>query len=157
MTRGAKLTGVFSTREVPCRTSAETGRETSRRVRLSPSGRTPERTHRVGEREHKTLERVDRELQGRHRRGGVRRARRPGTRRRAAGNRTARRTYPREQSRPSRTVSHQRARAGENTTDPRNQSHTTSEKGSSAQTRSSQGCSWAPRQPKSHEAPERPV
>ena len=44
-------------------------------------------------------------------------------------NKTAQRTFPREQSRPSRTVSHQRARAGENTTDPRNQSRTTSEKG----------------------------
>ena len=38
----------MSTREVPCRTSAETERQTPRRVRLSTSDRTPERTHRVG-------------------------------------------------------------------------------------------------------------
>ena len=59
----------MSTREVPCRTSAETERDTPRQVRLSTSDRTPERTHRVGERVDKTLERVNRELQGRHRRG----------------------------------------------------------------------------------------
>ena len=118
-----------STREVPCRTSAETERETPRQVRLSTSDRTPERTHRVGERVDKTLERVNRELQGGHRRGGARRARRPGSRRRAARNQTAQCTFSREQSRSSRTVSHQRTRAGENTTDPRNQSRIISEKG----------------------------
>ena len=111
---------VCVTREVPRRVTAETERQTPRRVRLSASDRTPQRTHRVGERVDRILERVDRIQQGSLGQGRVRRTCRPGSRRRAARRKQAAQcSFPKELNRPSRTISHHRARAGENATDPR--------------------------------------
>ena len=65
------------------------------------------------------LVRVDRILQGSLAQGRVRRTCRPGSRRRAARRKqAAQRSFPKELNRPSRTISHHRARAGENATDP---------------------------------------
>ena len=120
---------VCVTREVPRRVSAETERQTPRRVRLSASDRTPERTHRIGERVDRILERVDRILQGSLGQGRVRRTCRPGSRRRTARRKQAAQcSFPKELNRPSRTISHHRARAGENAADPRNQPRVASEK-----------------------------
>ena len=126
--------------------SAETERQTPMRVRLSASDRTPERTHRVGERVDRILERVDRILQGSLGQGRVRRTCGPGSRRRAAR---------RKQAAPSRTISHHRARAGENATDPRNQPRVASEKEAQHRRRSTQSRSWTPHQPKARRAPHR--
>ena len=130
---------VCVTREVPRRVSAETERQTPRRVRLSASDR------RVGER-------VDRILgQGR-----VRRTCRPGSRRRAARRKqVAQCSFPKELNRPSRTVSHHKARAGESAADPRDQPRVASEKEAQHRRRSTQSRSWTPRQPKARRAPER--
>ena len=135
--------------------SAETERQTPRRVRLSVSDRTPERTHRVGERVDRILERVDRILQGSLGQGRVRRTCRPGSRRRAARRKQAAQClFPKELNRPSRTNSHHRARAGENATDPRNQPRVASEKEAQHQRRSTQSRSWTPHQPKARRAPD---
>ena len=136
--------------------SAETERQTPRRVRLSASDRTPERTHRVGERVDRILEREDRTLQGSLGQGRVRRTCRPGSRRRAARRKQAAQcSFTKELNRPSRTISHHRARAGENATDPRNQPRVASEKEAQHRRRSTQSRSWTPRQPKARGAPER--
>ena len=75
------------------------------------------------------LERVDRILQGSLGQGRVRRTCRPGSRRRAARRKQAAQcSFPKELNRPSRTISHHRARAGENATDTRNQPRVASEK-----------------------------
>ena len=136
--------------------SAETERQTPRRVRLSASDRTPDKTHRVGEPVDRILERVDRILQGSLGQGRVRRTCRPGSRRRAARRKQAAQcSFPKELNRPSRTISHHRARAGENATENRNQPRVASEKEAQHRRRSTQSRSWTPHQPKARRAPER--
>ena len=96
------------------------------------------------------LESVDRILQGSLGQSRVRRTCRPGSRRRAAGRKQAAKcSFPKELNRPSRTISHHRARAGENPTDHRNQPRVASEKEAQHRWRSS----WTPRQ--ARRAPER--
>ena len=110
----------------------------------------------MGERVDRILERVDRILQDSLGQGRVRRTCRPGSRRRAARRKqVAQCSFPKELNRPSRTNSHHRARAGENTTDPRNQPRVASEKEAQHRRRSSQSRSWTPHQPKARRAPER--
>ena len=146
---------VLKGREVPLRVGAKTERQTPRRVRHSASDRTPDKTQSSG-------------ASGRDPREGGQNP--PGQSRASQGaphvwTRVASPSCPRIQAsqcshpkgpnRPSKTISHHGARAGENATDPRNQSRATVDKEAQHQRRSTRSCSWTPRQLRAHGAPKR--
>ena len=98
-------------------------------MRLSASDQTPERTHRVGDEwtgSSREWTESSRAVSGKA--GCAARVGQGRVAEQHVENKRRSAYSPKELNRPSRTISHHRARAGENATDPRNQPRVASEK-----------------------------